>query len=343
MKKLNLWLLLSLFAATFSLSACGGSDDDSGDTPAPPSGSIVGTWEAFVKQSNPDDMALRYSHQLTYVFSQDGTFRIKTIYGYGETSAEFQGEETVDFSGRYQAVNGTLTLSNVTYVVTRWDRSKDRGSIEGNKSMQYKLDGNTLTLGTEDQELARFSYHHILVATLTRTSGTLEPIDEAVAVTEASLKGTWDGVIERDFAQGYYQHRRFSFDGKNYVSWHTHQTAGSVNDSEQGLKTVGDKEQGTWEYVDGRLVLTPTKQWASYYITAQSLNDPQYYVFLNYNPETMECDEWYETPESIIQSGIERDLQSNTDWYIHKYEVSDLTKSQLLLRINMDVFTLVKQ
>jgi uncharacterized protein YegP (UPF0339 family) len=144
-------------------------------------------------------------------------------------------------------------------------------------------------------------------------------------------------------AQGYSQRRRLYFDGKNYTSWHTHLTAGTINDADQGLKTVGNKEQGTWEYVDGKLILTPSKQWASYYLTAKSLNDPYYTVYLDYNAETMESSEWYETSESIIKDGVARDIRDNTDWYIQKWPVVSLTKTELSLKINMDVFKLSKQ
>ena len=169
------------------------------------------------------------------------------------------------------------------------------------------------------------------------------PKVETVKVTEETLKGTWDATIEHDMAQGYSQRRRLYFDGKNYTSWHTHLTAGTINDADQGLKTVGNKEQGTWEYVDGKLILTPSKQWASYYLTAKSLNDPYYTVYLDYNAETMESSEWYETSESIIKDGVARDIRDNTDWYIQKWSVVSLTKTELSLKINMDVFKLSKQ
>lgn len=172
------------------------------------------------------------------------------------------------------------------------------------------------------------------------------PKDETVEVTAENLKGTWDGAVEHDFAQGYPQRWRIKFDGENYTTWHTHQTAGSINDEEQGLKTVGNKEQGTWKYENGKLVLTPAKQWASYYLTAKSLNDPYYYVYYNYNPETMEADQWYETSEYTIQSGIERDLEDGGDesgWYIMRWPVVSLTKTALSIRINRDVFKLNKQ
>jgi len=165
-----------------------------------------------------------------------------------------------------------------------------------------------------------------------------------VTVSAETLKGTWDGAVEHDFAQGYYQRWRFHFDGKNYTSWHTHQTVGSVKDDVQGLKTVGNKEQGTWEYKDGMLVLTPEKMWASYYFAMTSIQTGDgKYVYYNYNTETMEADQWYETSEAVIKSGIERDLQDNTDWYIKKWPVLSLTKTELSVKINMDTFKLTKQ
>ena len=172
------------------------------------------------------------------------------------------------------------------------------------------------------------------------------PKDESLKVTEETLQGTWDTTIEHDMAQGYYQRRRLHFEGKNYTSWHTHLTAGTINDEDQGVKTVGDKEQGTWEYTDGKLILTPSKQWASHYLTAKSLNDPYYTVYLDYNAETMECTEWYETPDNVLQSGIENDLSdgiNGNEFYISVWPVVGLTKTELSVKINMDTFKLKKQ
>jgi hypothetical protein len=172
------------------------------------------------------------------------------------------------------------------------------------------------------------------------------PKDEKIEVTEANLKGTWDGSVERDFAQGYYQRWRVQFDGKNYTAWHTHQIVGTINDQDMSLKTVGNKEQGTWEYKDDALILTPKKMWASYYLTAKTINDPYYTVYLDYNPETMECTEWYETSEYIIQQGIERDLEdgiNGNEMTISVWSVASLTKTDLTVRINKDVFKLNKK
>jgi hypothetical protein len=172
------------------------------------------------------------------------------------------------------------------------------------------------------------------------------PKDEKIEVTEANLKGTWDGSVEHDFAQGYYQRWRVQFDGKNYTAWHTHQIVGTINDQDMSLKTVGNKEQGTWEYKDDALILTPKKMWASYYLTAKTINDPYYTVYLDYNPETMECTEWYETSEYIIQQGIERDLEdgiNGNEMTISVWSVVGFTKTDLSVRINKDIFKLNKQ
>ena len=170
------------------------------------------------------------------------------------------------------------------------------------------------------------------------------PKDEKIEVTEANLKGTWDGSLEHDFAQGYYQRWRVQFDGKNYTAWHTHQITGTIYNEDMSLKTVGDKEQGTWEYKDGALILTPKKMWASYYLTAKSIDDYKtYYVYRNYNTDTMESNEWYEISEASVKSGVERDLENGTDFYLKKWPVAGFTKTDLSVRVNRDVFKLNKQ
>ena len=170
------------------------------------------------------------------------------------------------------------------------------------------------------------------------------PKDEKIEVTEVNLKGTWDGSLEHDFAQGYYQRWRVQFDGKNYTAWHTHQITGTIYNEDMSLKTVGDKEQGTWEYKDGALILTPKKMWASYYLTAKSIDDYKtYYVYRNYNTDTMESNEWYEISEASVKSGVERDLENGTDFYLKKWPVASFTKTELTVSVNRDVFKLNKK
>lgn len=178
-----------------------------------------------------------------------------------------------------------------------------------------------------------------------KDDGNKPPKDESLAVTESNLKGIWDGSLEHDFAQHYYQRWRVQFDGKEYTAWHTSQMIGSIKDDVQGLKTVGNKEQGTWEYKDGILVLTPKKMWASYVFQMNSIETGDgKYVYYNYNKETMESDEWYETPEEFVKSGVEREQNSEGSalFYLKKWPVVGLTKTDLTVKVNMDVFKLNK-
>ena len=175
-------------------------------------------------------------------------------------------------------------------------------------------------------------------------TGKDENDDKEVEVNEANLKGTWEGGVERDFGQGYPQKWRVQFDGKNYTTWHTTQTLGSTNDEIKGLKTVGNKEKGTWEFADGVLTLTPSEQYASYY---QVMN-PDYtlggYKYYEYNEETMEAVQWYETPKEIIEDGIARDLASDgMVWTLSKWNILSLTKTSLTIKINRDTFELAKK
>lgn len=169
-----------------------------------------------------------------------------------------------------------------------------------------------------------------------------EPQD-TIEVNETNLKGTWEGSVEHDFGQGYPQKWRIQFDGQNYTTWHTYLTAGSTYDDVQGLKTVGDKEKGTWTYANGVLTLTPTECYASYY----QVMKPDYtlggYVYYDYNETTMEAVQWYQTSQSLIESGVERDIADGTDWYISKWKNVALTKSSLTVRIRMDTFVLEKK
>lgn len=163
---------------------------------------------------------------------------------------------------------------------------------------------------------------------------------EAVEVNETTLAGTWEGGVEYDFAQGYPQQWRIKFEGKNYTNWHTTKIAGPTGDDQPGLKTVGNKEQGTWEYANGVLTLTPVHQWASYVQTSLSPAKNTYY---NYDPVTMECDNWYVVPDSRIEAGVAMDIQEGSEWFISKWRSVSLTTKVLSVKINMDTFKLEKK
>ena len=159
-------------------------------------------------------------------------------------------------------------------------------------------------------------------------------------INATTLAGTWEGGVDADYAQGYMQKWRITFEGKKYSYWHAFMTDGSRQDEVQGVKTVGKKESGTWEYTGGKLVLTPRQQYASYYLTINPDFSLGGYVYYNYNPETMEADEWYETNEVIIKDGIARDLADGTEWFISRWKNVVLTEKVLSVKINMDTFKL---
>ena len=156
--------------------------------------------------------------------------------------------------------------------------------------------------------------------------------DVTVEINAANLQGTWEGAVEHDFGQGYPQKWRLQIDGENYTNWHTYQTAGTTKDEVQGLKTVGNKEKGTWAYANKKLSFTPTEQFASYY----QVMKPDYSlggnVYYDYNEETMESTPWYVTPESLVRPSFD------SEW-----TVISLTKTALTVKINMDTFVLQKK
>jgi hypothetical protein len=166
---------------------------------------------------------------------------------------------------------------------------------------------------------------------------------DVIEINAANLAGTWEGGVEHDFAQGYPQNWRIQIDGENYTTWHTHQTAGSTMDEVQGLKTVGNKEKGTWAFDSGVLILTPKQQFASYV----QIMKPDYtlggYEYYDYNETTMEAVKWYETSSYFIEEGVKRDLEEGTDWYVKKWGILKLTKDELTVKINKDTFVLKKK
>lgn len=82
MKKFNFWLLASLFAAAFTLTACG--DDEDGDNVEGAASDLVGTWSM-------DDM--------TYVFTKDN---LTIKYG-----------DQVSYNGPYTYANGYLEGASI--------------------------------------------------------------------------------------------------------------------------------------------------------------------------------------------------------------------------------------
>ncbi len=179
MKKLNLWLLASLFVAAFTLTACGSDGDN---TPSGPT-SIEGKWHANVPKWG-EDLCSRYNHEMTYEFKSDKTFTILADWsGGGEDKQQFR------FTGSYTAANGTVTLNmkkaefyyNGNYVEDKsalnfmwdeydpqtkswsfdWQSDIDPSAV----ALPYSITGTKMEFGDPNKHLV-FHNHGLLTATL---------------------------------------------------------------------------------------------------------------------------------------------------------------------------------
>ena len=205
---MNFWLLASLFAAAFTLTACGDDDDDDntgGST------SVVGTWTAYVDAVD-ESMMGRYDHYLLYELKSDNTFTITTAYYYKSTNPsdaqyaiklsadDYQfpsGTYVIDselyrFTGTYTDANGQLKLNvkqwsfsdrernsyvigdgEMAFDVLKYDASKRSWEYHN----QYMMN-NAVTIPYkisgnklilfDENTCLSFNYHSMLTSTLTR-------------------------------------------------------------------------------------------------------------------------------------------------------------------------------
>ena len=184
MKKLNLWLLLSLFAAACTLTACGSDDDDdtpSGPTPDGVVGKWVGEWAA--KPNDPDNMMWRYAHKLYYTVKSDNTIEImESACGYSNESVDKEYDmpslsiDPARPSGSYlvdrivHRLSGTYSLSGnkITLNLDKegWGSDEqvqmyDLGASAIEKTYTYKIQGNKLQVG--DGSLVPASPHNLII------------------------------------------------------------------------------------------------------------------------------------------------------------------------------------
>jgi hypothetical protein len=179
MKKLNLWLLASLFVAAFTLSACGSDDGDTVGTTGNPT-SVVGKWHASVP-SWGDGLCSRYNHEITFEFKSNKTFEAQSSWsGGGEEGPLFR------FTGTYTDANATITLNisktefyqgnqfvqqdmfynwdvydpNTKTWSFDWETDIDPSAI----ALPYSLSGTKLQLGNPNKHLV-FHNHGLLTAT----------------------------------------------------------------------------------------------------------------------------------------------------------------------------------
>lgn len=133
MKKLNLWLLLSLFVAAFTLTACGGSDDDTTDT-----NPLFGRWESSLsigaETSTSYAFEIRDDNSITYeyrLYSSNGSLH----NGYNLT-------------GTYQLVGQTMKVTFTKF--TRVTDDKDSFEQIDQYDYTYKIENNKLYISGDD-------------------------------------------------------------------------------------------------------------------------------------------------------------------------------------------------
>lgn len=174
MKKLNIWLFASLFVAAFTLSACGGDDDDDNPTPAGQDNpntptSVVGKWSAFVPKWG-EGLLSRYDHQMNYEFKADNTFSILTgWYGTSKASDDAQYRTTLipgepnypadtyvleavlfRFSGTYLEGGGKITFN--VKKMEFYNREKNEFVVE-NEDLNYMFMWARYDASTKDWEM----------------------------------------------------------------------------------------------------------------------------------------------------------------------------------------------
>ena len=141
MKKLNLWLLASLFVAAFTLSACGSDDDDNPVETNP----LFGRWEAqhsFGADTN-----------ISYAFVLGANNNIS--YEYRMYSAGGGLHNGYILTGTYQVSGQTI---NVTF--TKFQRlTDDKDTFEqvDQYVYTYRLENNKLYISGDDTNGKEFN------------------------------------------------------------------------------------------------------------------------------------------------------------------------------------------
>ncbi len=181
MKKLNLWLFLSLFVAAFTLSACGSDDDDNtGGGPMPDGvvGKWVGEWAA--NPDSPDQLMWRYAHKLYYIVGSNNTIELlesacwytneSDMKQYDKPSISidparpngyYLGERIVHrMTGTYSLSGNKMTL-NFDKEGYGSDEQVQMQEYSLKQTYEYKISGNKLQVG--DGSLVACSPHNLVV------------------------------------------------------------------------------------------------------------------------------------------------------------------------------------
>ena len=171
MKKLNFWLLASLFVGSLAFVACGDDKDNTPAPPTPPAGptSIVGKWvgDFPAQPDNPNQLMWRYAHKLIYVIKADKTIELtESACQYSTDPSEAQYDrpsipiDPIRPTGAYlgeriaHRMEGTYTLVDNNKITISF--KKEAWSSDGNFNMQpmsyeetfeYTINGDKLKVG----------------------------------------------------------------------------------------------------------------------------------------------------------------------------------------------------
>lgn len=173
MKKLNYWLLASLFVGSLAFVACGDDKDNTPAPPTPPAGptGIVGKWvgDFPAQPDDPNFLMWRYAHKLIYVINPDNTFEItESACWYDTDPAEAENDkpsiaiDPIRPTGAYlieriaHRMIGTYTLGENNKITI--NTTKEAFSSDGNfnfvdpedpepRTFEYTINGNKLKIG----------------------------------------------------------------------------------------------------------------------------------------------------------------------------------------------------
>jgi hypothetical protein len=141
MKKLNLWLLVSLFVAAFTLTACGDNDDDTPSETNP----LFGRWEAqhsFGADTN-----------ISYAFVLGANNNIS--YEYRMYSAGGGLHNGYILTGTYQVSGQTITVTFTKF--QRLTGDKDTFEQVDQYVYTYRLENNKLYISGDDTNGKEFN------------------------------------------------------------------------------------------------------------------------------------------------------------------------------------------
>lgn len=141
MKKLNLWLFLSLFVAAFTLSACGDGDDEIPADTNP----LFGRWEGQ-ESFGPDTY-------ISYAFVIDAKNNI--TYEYRLYSAGGSLHNGYNLIGTYYIDGQTIKVTYTKFV--RVTDDKDTFEQEDKYDYTYKIENNKLYITGDDTNGKEFN------------------------------------------------------------------------------------------------------------------------------------------------------------------------------------------